>query len=71
MIALDEALPFADAARIIPGRPSRMTLHRWTHRGLRGVRLETLLIANRRYTSRQAIERFIAATNGDRAGDAA
>ena len=56
------------AARILPGRPHLSTLHRWRLRGVRSVKLETFLIGGRRYTSREALERFIerttAAANG-------
>jgi uncharacterized protein DUF1580 len=38
------------------------TLHRWRLRGVRGVRLETIVIGGLRYTSAEALERFVAAT---------
>lgn len=44
-------------------RKSLATLHRWRLRGIRGVRLETLLIGGIRYTSLEAIDRFIQAQN--------
>ena len=50
----------------IPGkrgqRVSISTLHRWHRHGLRGTRLETVLVAGVRYTSAEAIDRFIRAT---------
>lgn len=46
-------------------RKSLATLHRWRLHGVRGVRLETVLIGGLRYTSREAIDRFIAAQNAD------
>jgi len=50
----------------IPGkrgqRVSISTLHRWHRHGLRGIRLETVLVAGVRYTSVEAIDRFIRAT---------
>lgn len=58
-----DALTLRQAAALLPGRPSRSTLHRWAHQGIRGVRLATSLIGGRRYTTREAIERFIAATS--------
>lgn len=39
-------------------RPSPSTFHRWRMVGVANVRLETLLIANRCFTSRQALHRF-------------
>jgi len=76
MIALaNEALISFKAARdAIPGiqgrRISISTLHRWQRQGLRGVRLESAIVAGVRYTSVEAMERFIRATTdvADRKG---
>ena len=38
------------------------TVWRWATRGVRGVKLETMNIGARRFTSREAFERFVAAT---------
>lgn len=46
-------------------RKSLATLHRWRLRGVKGVRLESILIGGLRYTSLEAIDRFIAAQNAD------
>jgi hypothetical protein len=61
--AAESLVPFNAAPKIIPGRPHISTLHRWRLRGCRGVRLETCLVGGRRYTSEEAIARFIAATS--------
>ena len=60
---LDEDLvPFAHAIRSLPGRPHISTGYRFiSARGCRGVVLETILVGGRRYTSRQALRRFVAA----------
>jgi hypothetical protein len=56
-------IPIGVAARTWPGGSvSPETTWRWHARGLRGVRLETVVAGARRYTSRAAIRRFIAAT---------
>lgn len=60
-VTSEEILAFSKAARTPPLHVHVSCLHRWRH-GVRGVKLETCLIGGRRYTSRQAIERFIAAT---------
>lgn len=39
------------------------TVWRWCTRGVRGVKLESLAVGGRRYTSAEAFERFLAATN--------
>lgn len=62
----EDLVLFSEAGAAFPaGRnPSPATLHRWRLRGVcGGVVLETIKIGNSRYTSRQAIQRFIAAQN--------
>lgn len=54
----DELLTFKDAAKLLPGRPHFLTLHRWAKEGLRGVFLQTVLIGNVRYTTRAAMNEF-------------
>ena len=51
----------AEHERLWPkGRtPHRDTISRWARLGCRGVRLESVLLGGRRYTSLEAIERFI------------
>lgn len=63
--ALETLVSFGDSRTAFPGdrRLSLATLHRWRLHGVRGVRLETILVGGLRYTSREAIERFIAAQN--------
>lgn len=70
MIDLSEDLiSLIEASKILPGRPHISTLFRLASpRGLRGVRLETLLVGGRRWTSRQALARFVAASTA--AGEA-
>jgi hypothetical protein len=60
-------ITFSDARTAFPGdkRLSLATLHRWRLNGVRGVKLETVLIGGLRYTSREAIDRFIQAQNAD------
>jgi hypothetical protein len=63
-IFAEHPLTIPQACQIIPGRPVSTTVHRWSKRGIRGVRLQTALIGGRRYTSREAIRRFIAELSG-------
>ena len=51
-------LSLSAAAKLLPGRPHPSTLHRWRLRGLRGVKLKTVLIGGRRFTSSEALSRF-------------
>lgn len=55
-------LSLSEAAKILPGTPHLSTLHRWRLRGVRGVKLETCLVGGRRYTSVEAVDRFLAAS---------
>jgi len=40
-------------------------MHRWALEGSRGVKLESIRIGGFRYTSAEAVQRFIAAMNKD------
>jgi hypothetical protein len=64
----ESLISLAAAAKILPGRPSIPTLWRWRSRGVGGVRLETVVIGGRRYTSHEAIAKFIAGTTAARDG---
>ena len=60
---IDETLvPMSEAGDAFPVKVSRACLERMIRQGTRGIRLETIFIANRRYTSREAIRRFIERT---------
>ena len=59
----EHLIPLAEAARTLPGGCVHVsTVHRWWLKGCRGVKLETILRGGVRYTSTEAIERFVAAT---------
>ncbi len=63
----EEIRPLAEWARRLPplrrGRPVHVsTLWRWAMRGLRGIRLETVLVGGARVTSADALRRFFANT---------
>ncbi len=62
---LEDLIPFQKASHVIPGNPSVCALHRWRLSGVRGAKLETLLVGGKRFTSSEAIARFIAAQNAD------
>ena len=55
---------FTAAAREFPGRPvSIQTLHRYRLHGVHGAILESIKLSGRRFTSKEAVRRFIAAQN--------
>jgi hypothetical protein len=57
-IAKENIVSFREASEMIPTHPGISTISRWC-RGVRGNRLESILIGGRRKTSRQAVERFL------------
>ena len=62
MLTGESLLPVAAAVERVTGqRPHPTTLHRWRLRGVRGIKLETVLCGNRRMSSEPAVERFIIA----------
>ena len=57
---LDETLvPLTAACKYFPVKCSRTSIERWARKGSRKATLETILLGGRRYTSREAIARFI------------
>ena len=55
-----------DAGKRVPGKPRcLMTMHRWRLKGVKGVKLECVVIGNIIYTSDEAMMRFFAALNSD------
>jgi hypothetical protein len=64
----EKPLSLAEAARLLPKRPNPATLWRWRTRGVRGVKLETILIGGRRYVSRAALRQFIEAVTAAASG---
>lgn len=67
----EEMLTLSGAAKRLPhGRASKpvhvATIHRWASpRGLKGIRLETVKVGGIRYTSAEALERFIVRCSAD------
>lgn len=52
-------LTLSDAAQLLPHRPNPLTLQRWARTGSHGIRLRTLQVGGRRFTTRQFLEQFI------------
>jgi hypothetical protein len=64
----EKPLPLAEAARLLPKRPNPATLWRWRTRGIRGVRLQTLMIGGRRHVLPSALRQFIEAVTAAPSG---
>lgn len=62
-LAQEKLVPINQAGGKFPYRVGRTALERWMRDGVRGVRLESILIGSRRFTSEEAIARFIERTN--------
>ncbi len=59
----EQILTVAEAARLLPGRPSTRTVWRWLDRGVRHVKLESVLVGGRRFVSKESINRFLESIN--------
>ena len=57
-INTESPLRLNEAAKSLPTRPHVSTLWRWNQKGVRGIKLETILIGGIRYTSEEALQRF-------------
>ena len=59
-------ITLGEACRAFPPNGiSDATMARWIQKGVKGVKLETLLIGGRRVTSKEAICRFIQTQNAE------
>lgn len=67
-IQSETLIAFQQARDCFPGRKrvGNATMHRWRSTGVRGVVLETLIVGGLRFTSVEAIQRFIDAQNARR-----
>ncbi len=59
VLSLTEAR--AEIASITGTRPSKPTLTRWCHRGVRGIKLGHIRLGSQIFVSRQSLTRFIEA----------
>ena len=68
-VQTETIIPLNESPRHLPGNPHVGTIYRWTLKGVRGVKLETILRGGRRFTSIESLTRFIERTTA--AGDGA
>lgn len=59
----EKLVPIRMVPKLLPRQPNGKRLHisavyRWMERGRKGVRLEWIKVGGRRYTSREALQRF-------------
>lgn len=60
----EDLVAFTDINSALPHPVPKGTADRWVRTGIAGRRLETFNLGGRRYTSRQAIRRFLRHCNG-------
>ena len=65
----ERLLTVSAASKSLPEKRHTTTIWRWFQHGCRGVRLESVLIGGRRYTSKEAIQRFILGTSSQEGRD--
>ncbi len=68
-ISTETAIAVNKSPAHIPGRPHVSSVWRWVLKGVRGVKLETFVVGCQRFTTKEAIERFIAATTAKANGE--
>ncbi len=63
-ILVEDVIPLSDVAGEIPGyKVHSTTVWRWHRRGVRGVKLEVVIVGNSICPSRQAVIRFLQRIN--------
>jgi len=63
VLSIESTLPFIEAIEKATGhRPHLQTGRRWIAKGIRGIRLEALVVSGRYFTSVEAVRDFINAT---------
>ena len=65
-LASETLVPINKAGTRFPHPVGRTALERWMRHGVRNIQLESILIGSRRFTSEEAITRFIERTNEQR-----
>lgn len=72
MIDLEREKPISltQATKKVASRPNLSTVWRWAMKGSNGIKLETVTIGGRRFTSEEALKRFIHKTTAKANGPA-
>lgn len=60
--ANEQSLSMSQARELLPGRPAVSTIRKWILVGVDGRRLAGFVMGKRWFTTREAIQRFVAAT---------
>ena len=62
-VLAESVIPLNDVVKYLPFRTSISTVQRWIRRGASGAVLETARMGSRRFTSKEAVQRFLVAQN--------
>jgi hypothetical protein len=69
----ENLIPIQQVAELLPRNRGKKvhtaTIYRWFGRGLHGVKLETVCVGGRRFTTQAAIQSFFEAVTAHRNGD--
>ena len=57
-LTTETVFPVSEAPNHIPGHPSQASVWRWVLKGVGGIKLESILIGGKRFTSAESIQRF-------------
>jgi len=68
-ISSEALIPISEVPAALPRRVSIASVYRWMLRGVKGIHLQTILIGGRRYTSREALQRFAEQTTAAASGE--
>jgi hypothetical protein len=58
----------AEVRTLLPSKPHISTLHRWMLRGVRGIKLPTILIGGRRFVTDDGLNAFLQQINASHVG---
>ncbi|NOG54187.1 MAG: DUF1580 domain-containing protein [Planctomycetes bacterium] len=61
--SFDSYLTLGEASRLLPGRPTPTSLWRWSRKGLSGVKLRTIRISRKIYTTQDWLNEFFEAVD--------
>lgn len=55
----EEFISFSKVSTLIPGRPSLSSVHRWATRGINGVRLKSVRVGGRLFSTNAWTQEFL------------
>lgn len=62
-LSQEHLISLSQAAKAVPSRPGLRTVWRWVLNGVRGRKLDSVVIGGRRFTTTEAVSRFLDGCN--------